>query len=176
MAEEEEQKQGQPAPKSKKGLIIAVVGGLLVLVGGAVGGAILAPKLLGGGADAHAAEAEGTSEEGGETDAEAEVPEHLVASAFDSIVIDVRSQKGEVHHLKVGLSVELKEGVKEDDFKLLAPRGRAAALSYLRTLTFEEITDPQRYTEIQKELSTRVMAAVGKKKLARVLLVDFVAQ
>jgi hypothetical protein len=74
------------------------------------------------------------------------------------------------------LSVELADEVTVEQFELFAPRGRAAAIGYLRSLGFKDATDPAKYDEIQKVLSERVIEAVGKDKLVRVLLVDFVAQ
>lgn len=162
-ADDEEAKDGAPAPKSKKGLILGVLGGVIVLVGGAVGGAMLAPKLAGAPADAQAAEVE-------------KPPETVVSSRLDPIIVDIRNGRGSVHHLKVGLAVELKDEVTEEEFKLYEPRGRAAALTYLRTLSFKDATDPMKYEEIQKQLADRVMKAIGEDKLTRVLLIDFVAQ
>lgn len=167
MAEEDEKKQEESAPKSKKGLILALVGGIVVLVGGAVGGAVLAPRLAGAPTDAQAAQT-GAPEPG--------PPKMIVSASFDPIIVDVRGKRGEVHHIKVGIAVELKDEVTVDDFKLVSPRGRAAAIGYLRTLSFKEATDPVLYEEIQKQLAERVTAAVGNDKLERVLLVDFVAQ
>lgn len=163
---EEENKPAEP-PKSKKGLVLGLVGGIVVLIGGAVGGAMLAPRLAGAPADAQAA----TGEPGA-----APPPKQVVTAKFEPIIIDLRGNRGEVHHLKVGLSVELADEVTVEQFELLAPRGRAAAIGYLRSLGFKDATDPSRYADIQKQLSERVTEAVGKDKIARVLLVDFVAQ
>lgn len=163
---DEENKQPAPPPKSKLGLVLGLVGGIVVLVGGAVGGAILAPKLTGAPADAHAATAS----------AEPPPPKNVVTAKFDPFIVDVRGQKGELHHLKVGVSVELADEVTTEQFDLFAPRGRAAAVAYLRSLGFKDATDPTKYEEIQKVLAEKITEAVGKDKVARVLVVDFVAQ
>lgn len=171
MSNEESVEQAEPAPKkSKRGLIIGLAVGVVVLIGGAVAGLLLGPKLLGNQAHASAPEA-----------AEAEPPpkaeeEHIVAVELPPIVIDIRSQDGKIHHLKVGLSAELAKEVVEEEFTVVIPRGREAAVDYLRTLTFEEIGNPKRYAAIKEELSKRVLEAVGHQRAHRILLVEFVAQ
>ncbi len=169
MATNDDAAEAAPAPKkSKLGLIITIVVGVVVLVGGVAAGAMLGPKLLGGPAPA---EAEATA-----APAEPAVPEKVVTATFDPIVIDIGGRNSIRHHLKVGLSAELRDGITEDDFRLVAPRGREAALTYLRTLDFETVTDPKKYQSIRKSLSKRIKKAVGEDKVHRILLVDFVAQ
>lgn len=156
-----------PEKKSKLGLIIGIVVGVLFLVGGTVAGIVFGPRLLGAPPPANAEDAVA------EEDAE---PTQIVTSSFMPIVIDVRSHSGKVHHLKVGLAAELAEGVLEEEFRLVQPRGREAALTYLRTLSFEDITDSEKYLVIKDELAKRVAEAVGQDKAHRILLVDFVTQ
>src|SRR5690606_10962208 len=102
------------------------------------------------------------------------VPEKITSVSFEPIVIDIGSKRGARHHLKVGLAAELRDGVTEEDFKAVSPRGREAALTYLRTLDFSVVTDPTKYKEIRRELSKRIKKALGEDKVHRVLLVDFV--
>ena len=167
MAKDDAADENTPEKKSKVGLIIGIVVGVLFLVGGTVAGIVLGPRLMGGAPPANA-----------ETVAEGDEPEptQIVTSSFTPIVIDVRSHSGKVHHLKVGLSAELAEGVLEEEFRLVQPRGREAALSYLRTLSFEDITNPEKYSAIKDELAKQVVEAVGHDKAHRILLVDFVTQ
>jgi flagellar basal body-associated protein FliL len=174
-----------PPKKSKLGLILGIVGGVLVLVAGTAAGLILGPSLFGG---PPAAAAEASPGGGHAAPAAAEhaapkaeksehgAPEKIVAATFEPLIVDVMDEQGVAHHVKVGLSAELAEGVTVDDFKLLMPRGREAAISYLRSLTFEEVTSPKKYGRLKKELTRNVTKALGESKLHRLLIVDFVAQ
>jgi flagellar FliL protein len=159
----------KPGGKTK---IIAAIALVAVLAAGAAG-AVVGPKLLSRGASkkaaaAHAAEAapagSGEGEAVGET------------SEFAPIVVDTRSEDGAIHHLKVVISVELRETVKKEEFMKYAPRAREAAITYLRSEPFEIISAPQKFEDVRKELSTRIIEAVGQKRISRVLVVDFVAQ
>jgi flagellar basal body-associated protein FliL len=153
-----------------------------------VAGALFGPKLLhaqGG----HAAAAPG-AEEHGESAAEEPEPEADPESeseappagspgataSFSSLVVDIRSREGELHHLKVVLSFELADKFTEEDFKKWSPRGREVALTYLRSLDYEGATDPKKFEAIRKELCDKVKAAMGRKHVRRVLVTDFVAQ
>jgi flagellar basal body-associated protein FliL len=189
MSEEAEKAAAPAAKKSKTGLIIGIVIALVTLVGGSVAGAVLGPKLLGGSDDHEAAaedegdgESEGAHESGGH---EAKPKpkkgkkghdEKIVSVDINPIVVDLRDGDGRIRHLKVGLAAELAETANVEEFKLMSPRGREATLSYLRSLTFEEVADPARYTSIKDEISKRMIEAIGTDKVQRILLVDFVLQ
>lgn len=168
--------------KSKLGLILGIVGGVVVLVAGGATGLLLGPRMMGsppaeaaqggaGHAAPHAAAGAGEKSKGGDGR-----PEKVVSFRFDPIVVDVLSKFGESHHLKVGLAAELAEGVVEDELKLVQPRGREAAITYLRGLSYEEITNPKKYGKIKKDLVKKVTVAVGEQRVSRVLVIDFVAQ
>lgn len=182
-----------PAKKGKGGLIIAIVIAVVTLIGGSVAGAILGPKLLGGGqpkAGEHGekaegeGEGEGESEHGesksggghGESSGGSHGPDKITSVAFPAVVVDLRDQDERIRHLKIGINVEVPETVPEDEFKLYMPRGREAILTYMRSLNYEEVTDPTRYETIKSELGKRVTEAVGAKRVKRVLVVEFVSQ
>jgi flagellar basal body-associated protein FliL len=170
MAEESEKTAEAPPKKSKTGLIIGIVIGVITLVGGSVAGAVLGPKLLGA-AQPHDAKPA--------AEAEAHAPavvEKIVSVEIPAVVVDLRDADGRIRHLKVGMAAELGDAVTVEEFKLVIPRGREAMLSYLRTLTFEEVSDPARYVGIKDELSKSVTEAIGAERMHRVLLVDFVLQ
>ena len=93
-----------------------------------------------------------------------------------AIIVDTRSADGQVRHLKIALSIEHPEGVKEADFKSYVPRAREAAIWYLRTHDFEELSAPKNFDKLRKELNDNIIAAVGRKRARRVLITDFVAQ
>jgi flagellar basal body-associated protein FliL len=187
---DEADKAAAPAPKkSKTGLIIGIVIALVTLVGGSVAGAVLGPKLLGG-EDHAAAAADEDDEEEESAPAAHESSGHdakpkkkgkgkeekIVSVDINPIVVDLRDADGRLRHLKVGLAAELGETANVEEFKLMSPRGREATLSYLRSLTFEDVSDPARYTSIKDEISKRMIEAIGPEKVHRILLVDFVLQ
>jgi flagellar basal body-associated protein FliL len=161
-----------PAKKSgsKLGLIAAVV----LLAGAAAAGGLYGGKLM----QKPAAVAENApEEEAEEEEARAKKPSEApkASAALPPLVVDVRDRNGDIHHLKIAISFELGE-VPEDEFGKCIPRGREAALIYLRGLTFEQVTDAKFFGQLRKELTEKVAEAVGKKRVKRVLLTDFVAQ
>jgi flagellar basal body-associated protein FliL len=180
---DEADKAAAPAPKkSKTGLIIGIVIALVTLVGGSVAGAVLGPKLLGGeDHEAAAAEEEDEAAESGGHDAKPKKKgkgkdEKIISVDINPIVVDLRDADGRLRHLKVGLAAELGETANVEEFKLMSPRGREATLSYLRSLTFEDVADPARYAAIKDEISKRMIDAIGPERVHRILLVDFVLQ
>ncbi len=176
---EDKEKSAEVAPKkSKMGLVIGIVIALITLVGGSVAGAVLGPKLLGGGEEHEAptkASAKG-HKAGAEEHGAPAAPEKITSVDMPAIVVDLRDGEGRIRHLKVGLTAELGETVTPEDFKLVSPRGREASLSYLRSLSFEEVSDPKQFASIKDELSKRVTEAVGEERVHRLLLTDFVLQ
>ena len=185
---EEAEKPADAAPKKgKMGLIIGIVIAVVTLVGGSVAGAVLGPKLLGGGSDDGEAEEKhekpekshksekSEKSEGGHGDSEG-APEHIITADIPSVVVDLRDNEGRIRHLKVGLTAELGDKVTAEEFKLFVPRGREAALTYLRSLAFEDVSDPQHFVAIKDELSKRVSEAVGEERVHRMMLTDFVVQ
>jgi flagellar basal body-associated protein FliL len=173
------------AKKSKTGLIIGIVIALVTLIGGSVAGAVLGPKLMGGSDEEAADEGESAheskSEEGKEHEGKGKGKgkkegEKIVSVEMSPIVVDLRDSDGRIRHLKVGMAAELNETVNVEEFKLLSPRGREATLSYLRSLTFEEVSDPAKYASIKDEISKRMIESIGADKVHRILLVDFVLQ
>ncbi len=173
------------------GLIIGIVIAVVTLVGGSVAGAVLGPKLLGGSEEPEQASGgHGKSDKSDKSEKksdksekksahgndEAEGPEHIVNADIPSVVVDLRDSDGRIRHLKVGLTAELGDKVTTEEFKLVIPRGREAALTYLRSLAFEEVSDPQHFMAIKEELAKRVTEAVGEEKVHRMMLTDFVVQ
>jgi flagellar basal body-associated protein FliL len=164
---------------------------------------VLAPKYLGGGAQAdakstahegeeasddedsegHKEDAEGEGEEGKDAEegskkskkAEPTADVHEVQN-LEALVVDSRAADGSIRHLKVGLTIELTETTKEADFKPYVPRAREAAIAYFRTRDFEQLSDPKNFAQVVKDLNKEMIAAVGKKRAKRIVITDFVAQ
>jgi flagellar basal body-associated protein FliL len=195
MSDEAEKAPEDVLPKKgKAGLIIGIVIAAVTLVGGSVAGAVLGPKLLGG-SDEHAEEEEeekpATSEKSHKSDKKekhgkekadegeghgSEGPEHIVSVDIPSVVVDLLDNQGRIRHLKVGLTTELADKVPAEEFRLYIPRGREAALIFMRSLTFEQVADPSHFIAIKDELAKRVTEAVGEERVHRMMLTDFVLQ
>lgn len=176
MSDEADKAAAPASKKSKTGLIIGIVIALVTLVGGSVAGAVLGPRLLGG-EDHEAAEADEEESDGHEAKPKRKGKEEKIISVdINPIVVDLRDSDGRLRHLKVGLAAELGETANVEQFKLMSPRGRAATLSYLRSLTFEDVADPARYASIKDEINKRMIEAIGTDKVLRILIVDFVLQ
>lgn len=196
MSEEPVEKPAEAAApkKSKLGLIIGIVVAVVTLVGGSVAGAVLGPKLLGSGGEEkeddsgeeeHAKPEKSheskksekkSSSHGEKSGGEGEGPEHIITADIPAVVVDLRDTEGRIRHLKVGLTAELGDKVTAEDFKLVVPRGREAALTFLRALPFEEVANPEHFVAIKDELAKRVTEAVGEERVHRMMLTDFVLQ
>lgn len=163
----------KPKKKSKLPLLIGL--GALLLVGG--GGAavfFLAPLVVAGqAAKAGAASAAHEPEKKATTPSDDKV---LGTVAIEPVVVDVRSEDGEVHHLRVSLSLELAEGQDSKEFQSYVPRAREAAIAYLRAQSFEDLVAADRFEAVRQELSKRLLAAVGEQRATRVLVTDYVSQ
>jgi flagellar FliL protein len=169
-SQQSEGEGGEPKKAAKSsGRLFLIIGAVIATGGSAAAGAVLGPSLAGKGhapaASAPAAVASG--EHGGE---EGEL------ASLDPIIVDIREANGDAHHLKVGIAVELGKGVTEEEFKKQVPRIRDTAISYLRSLRFDEISTPSKFDPIRTELGERIAHASGKAKVQRVLFTDFVAQ
>lgn len=168
---EHEEEAAKPKKKSKLPLLIGL--GALLLVGG--GGAavfFLAPLVVAG----QAAKAGAASAEHEEKKADPADDKILGTVPIEPVVVDVRSEDGEVHHLRVSLSLELAEGQDSKEFQSYVPRAREAAIAYLRAQTFEDLVAADRFEAVRQELSKRLLAAVGEKRATRVLVTDYVSQ
>ncbi|MEZ4224499.1 MAG: flagellar basal body-associated FliL family protein [Polyangiaceae bacterium] len=157
--------EGQEPKKSKKKLLFIIVG-VVLLAGVGVGGAFLGPKLMGKDQAQVAPEPAASAQE-----------EAISATAtMAPIVVDLRDAEDSIHHMKVVLSFELSEGTTEDDFKKYSPRGRELAIAYLRSQTFEFVTEPKNFPKVSKELTSRATEGIGAKRIQRALITDFVSQ
>jgi flagellar protein FliL len=200
--EEQGADHGQaPVEKKKgKGPLIGIIIAAVLVVGAGAAGAMMGPRFFAKpAAAAKPAEAETESEDdkssgddkaseddkaddSAESDDEKKV-EHKSASGevkevtnLQPIVVDTRSQDGQIRHLKIALSIEHPDTMKEAEFKAYVPRAREAAIWYLRTHDFDELSAPKNFEKLRKDLNDNIINAVGKKRARRVLITDFVAQ
>ena len=187
-----------PVEKKKgKGPLIGIIVAAVLVVGAGAAGAVMGPKFFAKpaptqkAAEGEAAKDDKAEESAAEDDKAADEPaedeekkvEHKSASGevkevtnLAPIVVDTRALDGQVRHLKIALSIEHPDTMKEAEFKAYVPRAREAAIWYLRTHDFEELSSPKNFDKLRKELNDNILNAVGKKRARRVLITDFVAQ
>jgi len=163
----EEQAKPVAAKKSGSRVIVIAISGVLV-VGAAVAGSLFGPRFLGAQPAVAAPHADGS--------AKAEAGPAGEVINFQPIVVDVQDKDGVIHHLKVGLAIEMPHGKVEAELKNYTPRGREAAIALLRSKEWDEITSAKLFSALKKELSEHVSEAIGKERVSRVLVTDFVAQ
>lgn len=169
--------------KSRLGLVLATVVVVVLVTGAAVAGTLFGPTLLGH-KQAKADTADQVDDDSGDDDAsppkkkkkkedDGKIGESVEMSP---ILVDARAKDGELHHLKVVLAIEIAEGTPKDEFMRYSPRGREAAVAYLRSQGFDDLASPAKYNEIRAELGKVFTEAVGEKRVGRVMVIDYVAQ
>jgi flagellar basal body-associated protein FliL len=173
--------------KKSKGPLVGIIVAAVLVMGAGAAGAVVGPKFFAKPvatkpADPEAEPEDERPEKADEASEEARVEKKSAASEVKEItnlapiVVDTRSADGEVRHLKIALSIEHPEAIKESEFKVYIPRAREAAIWYLRTHDFEELSSPKNFDKLRKDLNDNILNAVGKKRARRVLITDFVAQ
>lgn len=188
--EEKKEETAPAAGKSgAKGKLLAVVGLLLVVGVSSVAGAalspIIGPRVAGAPAPpkpvkVHAPPKEEgePAEEEGEEEAEPEKgkKESMGLVTLEAAVVDLRDAANETHHLKIAIAIEVRSEVPEEEAKVFVMRAKDAEITYLRTLTYEDVTDHAKFEVIRKELSHRVLKAFGKKHGKKMLITEYVVQ
>lgn len=170
---ENDSKEQPVVDKSRKKRLLGVLVTSVLITGAGVAGTVLGPRLLGSQSDEEEAE---PSAEPAEHEAPDEADKAPNPMAFQPIIVDVRDKQSGVHHMKVGIVVEFAEGFAKEEFERHSPRGREAAIAYLRGKYFEDLTEPAQFEVITKELNERVTKAMGEKHAKRIVITDFVAQ
>jgi flagellar basal body-associated protein FliL len=186
-----------PVEKKKgKGPLIGIIVAAVLVVGAGAAGAVMGPRFFAKPVPTKTADGEAESEDDkasaedksadeakADEQSDEEHVEHKSASGevkeitnLVAIVVDTRSADGQVRHLKIALSIEHPDTMKEAEFKAYVPRAREAAIWYLRTHDFEELSSPKNFDKLRKDLNDNIINAVGKKRARRVLITDFVAQ
>ena len=167
--EEPEQPKVEKSPKRLVGILVISV----LSASAAVAGTLFGPRLISH--RAAAAEMNSDISDAGKDNAEAEA-EPNNPQAFAPIVVDVKSKRGEMHHMRVGITIELTDKATKEEFERYQPRGREAAIGFLRSKTFDELTESTEFENIAKQLNETITRAMGERRCNRVVVTDFVAQ
>ncbi|MCA9633054.1 MAG: flagellar basal body-associated FliL family protein [Myxococcales bacterium] len=171
-AKAQDGEEAEPKKGGKGKIVLGLLAVILVSAAGA-GGAIAGTRMMGPPQAAPAPPPEPKEEEEDQGGYSGKV--NLVSN-FNPIVIDFHDPSGDVHHLKIAVSAELPAEMQEKEFELYSPRGREAAIIYLRQLKWENAIDPKKFDEIRKGLSEVMIKALGKKRVERIVITDYVAQ
>ena len=107
--------------------------------------------------------------------------EHAAASRppgptlpLDPFLVTLVDAGKKTHPMKMSIAIEFAAGTV-DDLRPFIPRIRDAVLAYLRTLLYEQVTDPAHVEKVRAELLERGRS-VGATTAERVLVTDFVVQ
>jgi flagellar FliL protein len=95
--------------------------------------------------------------------------------AFEPFLVTLTSLDKKPHAMRLTIAVEFESGAKEETTKTFMPRIRDAVLTYLRSLSFEEMTDRDRTEKIRAQILERCHA-VGAMTAERILITDVVIQ
>lgn len=95
--------------------------------------------------------------------------------ALEPFLVNVMDAGGKTHAMKVTIAVEFEKAAKEEEFKILVPRLRDAALGFFRGLTFEQAQKPDEIEKAKSQLLERIRAA-GAEESRKILVTDLVVQ
>jgi len=133
------------------------------------------PALLAGGAAYGAARAAAKAPAHAEAPAHREVKPPGPTVALDPFLVSVQDASKKAHPIKLTVAVEFEVTAKEDMLKPFMPRVRDAILSFVRTLSYEEMTDPAHSEQFRTELLERCHK-IGATDATRILITDLVSQ
>lgn len=150
-----------PAPKKSGGGPLAMILPAVLAAGAAFGGA----KIAGAHASAPVTERVVVLEH-------AKPPGPTVP--LEPFLVAIQDANKKSHPMKVSLAIEFESTAKEEHIKAFAPRIRDAALTYLRSMTYEQATDPN--TEKMREEMLEKVKKVGASEAERILVTDLVVQ
>lgn len=172
MADDKKKKdEGEDVPK-KKGPLLWIILGFVLLLGGVGGGVLIAPKFGAPPPEANHAVA-------AEPPAKTEDPPITVQ--WPPLVVDVRDEQGGSRHIKLVITLEAANEAQKEAIGAFAPRGRQAVLGFIRAQKFEDIVGSDKFDALQKKVDALVKEkigkdALGKERVQAVLLTDLVAQ
>jgi len=166
MSNEAEKKDAPPEPKkpSAIGGILKVVFPALFAAGAAYGGTRVAAARMPAAAPAHVEE---------KHPRESRHPPGPTVP-LDPFLVTIFDANKKGHPMKMSIAVEF-DALTKEDLKTFVPRIRDAVLAHLRTLTHEQVTDPEYVEKLREALLERCRKA-GAEGAEKILVTDFVVQ
>ena len=96
--------------------------------------------------------------------------------SLEPFLLSVFDAQHKPHPMKLTVAVEFAaKAAGHEDPKVFMPRIRDAVLTYLRGMTYEEVTDAANFQKIRVELLAHCKE-VGAEQAGKVLITDFVIQ
>jgi len=157
-----------PAPSPKGVSVVALILTALVSAGAAGGASLYVSKRT-----AHPAPAGHAAQAAAHAPAAHAPPGFTLA--LDPFVLMSADSHRAFHAMRTTLALEFSPATREDDVRPYVARIRDAALSLLRSISYEVASDPAQMDHIRAELQTRFQAT-GVRGIARVLITDLVVQ
>ena len=154
----DEKKPEEKAPAAKKSSPIGMILPAILAGAAAFGGAKFAPV--------RAAQAE---------PAHAEEKPPGPTMQLEPFLVSIFDAEKRQHAMKMTIAVELDHNTKEEALRTYVPRARDACLSYLRSESFEQVTETEHAEKVRKELVSKLKEA-GVAGVERILITDFVVQ
>ncbi|MGC9418060.1 MAG: flagellar basal body-associated FliL family protein [Rhodovulum sp.] len=167
MAETEEDEAEASGKKSKKPLILGLVGALVL--GGGAFFALYSGMILGG--DDHAADSAAAHGEGDGHGGESALGK-VAFVAVDPLIItlDPRAQS---RHLRFQAQLEVTPAY-EEEVTLLMPRVLDVLNSYLRAVEAAELEKPTALINLRAQMLRRVQLVTGQDRVRDLLITEFV--
>ncbi len=176
MADDKKKEDEASEGEKKKGPLLWIILAVVLALGGVAGGIFLGPMVM-----KPPPPAEGETPE---APAAAEPPKQElppIVVPWPPLVVDVPDERGGSRHVKLVITLETANEQLEAEISAFAPRGRMAALGFVRSQTYENLTDPAKFDSLQKKITEVVQKTVGKsatgeERVSQVLITDLVAQ
>ncbi|MBL8606006.1 MAG: flagellar basal body-associated FliL family protein [Myxococcales bacterium] len=172
-------KPDDAAKPKKKGAIFQVVALLLpaLLAAGAAYGASRVTMGKAAAAHGNGHEADGDHKE---HEKEKEKPKYDPRPpgptvALEPFLLTLPAADKKPHAMRLTLAIEFDSHTKEDAIKAFTPRIRDAVLTYLRSMSYEEMADRDKQEKVRKEILERIHAS-GALSAERILVTDLVLQ
>ena len=175
MADDKKKEAAEGEEPKKKGPLLWIILAIVLALAGVGGGVFLGPMIM-----------KPPPAAGGEAKAEAaaEAPKQElppIVVPWPPLVVDVPDERGGSRHVKLVITLETVNEQLEAELSAFAPRGRQAALGFVRAQSYENLTDPSKFESLQKKMTEVVRASVGKsskgeERVSQVLITDLVAQ
>lgn len=93
--------------------------------------------------------------------------------ALEPFLVTVADGNRKPRPMRMTIAIELRPGSKDEEAKPFVPRIRDTTLAFLRSLTYEEVSDAAKVEAARDELLTR-LRRVGVIAADRVLITDLV--
>lgn len=159
-ADKNDNNAAPPKKKGKLGVILVILGILLAGGGGVAVGylGLIPPSLLGGGKP------------------KAKLPsvEETVFVKLPPIIIPL-GENANAKHLRAIFSIET-EPTYEDRIKKLQPRLMDMLNTYLRAIEEKELTNPERFQNLQAQMLRRARLVSGEGAVKNLLVQEFILQ